>query len=359
MTVARNLEFNGMERLDPLILKLREDIGYVSVEEVLTRNKTAMVGRADFSITELAMFMGPEPALDGDGDGDESPSAPLGSLTDAPIGPTSRDLATAMCRFVRHTIAENMTGCPRRVFKVSLWRPKGEGQYTSKRVTCVDPDFDEDEDLGFDEPETAGAVVALPPPQPPPPATVVVQTPQVPAEFLPEARPWRALSEAYTNMIGLLQSSYNHLANLQSQTINAQNQQNIRLQRVMEVLVGELTNLRLGVNEITEEKRAEESATRVKTELGKEFIGQMGAVGRAYVASKSGVPPELAELADLVGASPELVEALRAPEVKELLKDEATRKELANVLINTAKTVKAHAEAFGPNPTPDGTSPAA
>jgi hypothetical protein len=357
MTTTRNLEFEGLERLDTLILKLREDIGYVSVEEVLTRSKTAMVGRADFSITELAMFLGPEPKGD-DAHEDDAPS-PLGDLASAPLGPTSRDLAEAMTRFVRHTMAANMMGCPRRVFKVSVWRPKGDGQYGSGRVTCIDPDFSDDEDLGFDEPAQVSDVLALPAPQPPPPATVVVQQAHVPAEFMPEARPWRALSEAYTNMIGLLQSSYNHLANLQSHTINAQNQQNIRLQRVMEVLVGELTSLRLGVNEAADDRRADESATRLQTELGREFIGQIGAVGRAYVASKTGLPPEIVELVDLVGASPELVEALRAPEVKELLKDEATRKELANVLLNTAKTVKAHTEAFGTTPKPDGASPAA
>ncbi len=338
---TRNFEFTGLERLDGLILKLREDIGYVSVEEVLTRNKTAMVGRAEFSITELAAFVGLDPSRPPA----DTPFV-LGDLTAASTGPTAHDLAVAMTRFVRHTMGANMTGCARRVFKVSLWRPKGEGQYTSGRVACMDPDFDDDEDLGIDESPLADAVTALvPAPITPPAATVVAPPPAVNIEFLPEARPWRALSDAYTNMIGLLQTSYNHLANLHGQTINSQNQQNIRLQHVMETLVSELTNLRLGVREADDEKRVDERENRVREELGRQFIAELGTFGRVVAAGKFGMAPELVELAEIVNASPELMEAMKAPEVRKMLRDEKTRKELAELL-----TVAARGSAGSPPP---------
>ncbi len=354
---TRNFEFHGLERLDGLILKLRDDIGYVSVEEVLTRNKTAMVGRADFSITELAAFM----SLDA---GRPSADAPfvLGDLTAAPTGPTAQDLAGAMTRFVRHTMGANMTGCARRVFKVSLWRPKGEGQYTSGRVACVDPDFDEDEGLDIDESPLADAVTAAGAlvPVAAPAATVVVTPPPAPLniEFMPEARPWRALSEAYTNMIGLLQTSYNHLANLHGQTINSQNQQNIRLQHVMETLVAELTNLRLGVREADDEKRGDERENRVREELGRQFIAELGTFGRVVAAGKFGMAPELVELAEIVNASPELMEAMKAPEVRKMLRDEKTRKELAELLTVAARGSAASAPP-PPSPTPSTPTPPA
>ena len=83
MTSTRTLEFLGLERLDNLILKLREDIGYVSVEEVLTRNKNDMVGRAEFSVTEIGAFL--EPAA---GTPDDEPFT-LGDLASSPAGPTA------------------------------------------------------------------------------------------------------------------------------------------------------------------------------------------------------------------------------------------------------------------------------
>lgn len=351
MTTTRNLEFAGLERLDNLILKLREDIGYVSVEEVLTRNKNDMVGRAEFSVTEIGAFLGPEPGKETSLE--DGPLA-LGDLAAATTGPTAEDLAVAMTRWVRHTMALNMAGCPRRVFKVSIWRPKGEGQYTSGRVTCTDPDFDSNDDLGADEPVRGGELVALPVPVAPPPATVVVPQPLFHADYLPEARPWRALSEGYTALIGLLQTGYNHLASLQNQTINSQNQQNIRLQRVMEAMAGELVNLRMGISEADGSRRVDEGENKVREELGKQFISELGGLGRTIAASKFGMAPELAELADIVNASPELMEAMRSPEVRKILRDENTRKELAALLTMAAKGAAPPAA----TPTPPGDTPA-
>lgn len=341
MMTTRNLEYEGLERLDNLILKLREDIGYVSVEEVLTRNKNEMVGRAEFSITELGAFVGPEP-------GKEPVEEPfqLGDLALPPTGPSAHELAVAMTRFVRHTMAANMAGCPRRVFKVSIWRPKGEGQYTSGRVTCTDPDFDAEEDIGADVVALPTAAVTAPVPFTPPAPTVVV--PPQHLEFLPEARPWRALSEGYASLIGLLQTGYNHLANLQNQTISSQNHQNIRLQRVMEALMTELVNLRMGLGEADASRRTEEGESKVREELGKTFISELGGLGRVVAAAKFGMAPELIELAEVVNASPELMEAMRAPEVRKMLRDENTRKELAALLTVAAKGAVAPA----PTPTP-------
>jgi hypothetical protein len=348
MTDIRNLQFDGLDRLDAAILKLRDDIGYVSVEEVLTRNKTEMVGRAEFSITELAAFM---PTASDDEDEDEALTPSLGDLTAPPTGPTSEDLAVAMTRFVRHTIAANMTGCPRRIFKVSVWRPKGGGQYRSGRVVCTDPDFDEDEDLGFDEPDAPAAIAAVPA-LPPAPAATVVGQPVLHVDFLPEGRPWRALSDGYTNLIGLLQTSYNHLANLHTATIDGQNKQNIRLHRVMEALVTELTNLRLGLTEQADGRQREAEESRLNGELKKQFVEQLGALGRAYVGSKTGVPPELAALAEVLQSSPELMEALRQPTTIELLKHEPTQKQLANMLMSSGKRVAEAQSAAKKPPTP-------
>ena len=345
MSTMQNLEFAGLEKLDPVILKLRDDIGYVSVEEVLTRNKTEIVGRAEFSITELAPFLAAKGDDEPDADDDNEPS--FGDLSAPLTGPTSEDLAIAMTRFVRHTIAANMSGCPRRIFKVSIWRPKGGGQYRSGRVVCTDPEFDADEGLGFDDPPPPATAIAAVPAQPPAPAATVV-VPPVHVEFLPEARPWRALSDAYTNLIGLLQTSYNHLANLHTATIDGQNKQNIRLHRVMEALVTELTNLRLGLTERDDEKRGQERDAKLHADLIGQFLEQVGSVGRAYVGVKGGLPAQLAPAAEAIMATPELVEALTSPEGIALLRNPEVRKHLATVLADSARTLAGQQAAVPP-----------
>jgi hypothetical protein len=58
--------------------------------------------------------------------------------------------------------------------------------------------------------------------------------------------------------------------------------------------------------------------------------------------AKFGLAPEMIELAEIVNASPELLEAMKNPAVKKILRDEKTRKvhpdrELAALLVMAAQ----------------------
>ena len=59
--------------------------------------------------------------------------------------------------------------------------------------------------------------------------------------------------------------------------------------------------------------------------------------GRLEEGTVLGVAPELVELGDVVAASPELSEAIRDPNVRAMLKDEKTKKELAQLLMLASK----------------------
>ena len=67
-----------------------------------------------------------------------------------------------------------------------------------------------------------------------------------------------------------------------------------------------------------------------REDLGKTFIAELGGLGRATAASKLGVSPELAELAD----------AIKSPAVRQMLHDEKTRKELAQQLTLAAQAAE-------------------
>ena len=83
--------------------------------------------------------------------------------------------------------------------------------------------------------------------------------------------------------------------------------------------------------------RGDDGAGRVREELGKQFIAELGGLGRVLATAKFGMAPEMIELAEIVNASPELLEAMKNPAVKKILRDEKTRKELAALLVMAAQ----------------------
>jgi hypothetical protein len=165
----------------------------------------------------------------------------------------------------------------------------------------------------------------------------------VPAGIVPpDARAWHALGDGYTRLMELAQKVYAHLATLQNTTVGNQNTQILRLQKVVEDLVAEHIKMRVGVVEADHSRRVEGEESRVREELGKQFISELGTFGRVVASAKFGMAPELMELAEIVSSSPELMEAMKAPEVRKMLRDEKTRKELAELLMMAAKSSAAN-----------------
>jgi hypothetical protein len=108
--------------------------------------------------------------------------------------------------------------------------------------------------------------------------------------------------------------------------------------------------MRTGFVQAEREERDDAAGARVREELGKTFIAELGGLGRAIAASKLGVSPELAELAEIVTASPELADAIKSPAVRQMLRDEKTRKELAQLLTLAAQAADAGAPSNAQTP---------
>lgn len=294
----RELVYDGLEPIEQQIRRFGSEIGYLTLHEVLDRKTYEQLGRVDYDADSLGAW------LDAGANDEET----LGDL-DAPAD----DLGAAAMRWLRFQTEANMSGRDEAKFKVSLWKPKGGGVYFSARFVCRDLDQD-------DEPGPAAPVaptLPLPPPV---------------EDGAPEGRAWRALGDGYAHLAALFQQSYAHLAALQNTTIGNQNAQILRLQRVLEEVAGELIKLKVGLHEVDSTHRIEDGEARIREELGKQFITELGTFGRVLAGSRLGLAPELVELSEIVSASPELSDALKSPEVKKLLRDEATRKELAALL---------------------------
>jgi hypothetical protein len=319
------LAFDALEPIEKRIRQVRADVGYITLHEVLDRVKCENLGRVDFTETDLAPYaFDPAPA-------EFEEAGVLGDLGDTPPLDEALRFADAACRWVRETVTQNMHGQEEGKFRIFVWRPKGEQVLFTARFGCTDPHYNPD----AARPGTA-VVVATAPEL----AATIQRTPQmvVAQEALPEGRVWAALGAGYTQLIELAQKSYAHLATLQNTTIGNQNTQILRLQKVIEELVGEHIKMRAGIVEADSTRRTEGEESRVREELGKQFITEIGTFGRVVAAAKFGMAPELVELAELVNASPELTEAMKAPEVRKMLRDEKTRKELAELLLMAAKS---------------------
>ena len=219
-------------------------------------------------------------------------------------------------RWIKHLVSQNIIGEKDGKFKVNLWRGKGDKVIYSSRFLVTNLEW-----------EAPAAVVATPP-----------ALPLAFPDTAPEPRTWRALGEGYTHLIALMQQSYQHLAALQGAHITATSGQLARTQKNNENIVGELIKLRIGAYEVESNARGQEGDSRVRDDLAKEFVSQLGTLGRAWVASKAGMPPEMLELADIVSSSPELQEALKNPAVLKVLREEKSRKELAALLILATQT---------------------
>ena len=294
---------DGVERR---IHQLSDELGYVTLGEVVSRLKVAPLARVEFSAVALAPYLY-DASL---GDAFELPE--LDALT-------AGDLAGAVTRWIRRTASDNMAGRTESKFKVSLWRPKGDAQLHSFRFIARAPAseaFDEEDD-------DSGSGIVTPPPNMPPLNNGV---------FPPDAAAWQALSGSYVNFVSLLQNGYAHLFGLQNNAIIVLTGDNQRLRRTLEDAYGDLAKLRIGTFEIESAQREEAGSAKVREELGTQFISELGSLGRVFASVKLGMPAELVELVDLVNNTPELAEAIRDPEVRKVLRDEKTRKELAALL---------------------------
>ncbi len=318
-----HLAYDALESIEKRIRQVRADIGYIALCEVVDRVKSETLGRIDFTETDLAPY-----AFDAEAAEFEEVGQ-LGDLGDANGGgDNSARLADGACRWVREMVASNMHGQEEGRFRIFVWRPKGEQILFTARFGCTN--------TAFAPPEPAKEVTTI--------ATAaelvptVTTTPDMIArrETWPPARAWDALGDAHTRLIELAQKTYGHLATLQNTTVGNQNLQILRLQKCVEDLVAEHIKAQVTAFRDDDERRTEQGETRVREELGKQFISEIGTFGRVVAAAKFGMAPELVELAEMVGASPELMEAMKNPEVRKMLRDEKTRKELAAMLVMAA-----------------------
>lgn len=363
--------FHDVDPIQKRLVQLADDIGYVVLAEVTGRSSTEKLARVNLAEVELRPFLKAAAADDQrDRDDDDSaedieceddsdePDFSMGNV------PSAADLAMAAVRWLQETAGAQMNSTRRRKFKVSAWSPKGDRLLYSARFSCENPDWDaaEDDDDERPRPPTLVAVsggLSAPRIAVPNSAGTIEKSeksmvPMVMLEAIPEGRVWKALGGGYEHLLSLYERGFGGLATLQNDAVAGLSHQNRRSQAIIESLADRLITLRLGEASVEREASDEAGDSRVREELGKQFISELGGLGRVFATAKLGMAPELVELADIVSASPELLDAMKHPAVRQMLREEKTRKELAELLLMAAK-----ASAPAPEPTPPSNPPSA
>lgn len=379
----------GLDTLRALLTRHRAALGYVILDEVLHRHHCEPIARLNITDEDLRPWQADEAAdPEGDddeditdepteeGEDDEDDDGP-GELADLGLGDAPDPMPAAVLRWVRATLAPIMAPRPRGTFKLRLYRPKGD-YIVSSHFKAENPNYRPARPSGG--PPEAGSLAATAPapeptpaappaanlpalappaPVPPPPLQVVLpaelvarRTPAValalggdgPGQLLyldpdtiPEARVWRALGQATEDLLRRSGAAYGNIIELQSRTVVHQAEQLDKSQRLVENLAVQLLAARQVQQSDEASLKADEQQLRIREELGKTFLSELGSFGRLLASTRLGVPPEFAELGDLISTSPELAEAIRDPNVRAMLKDDKTRRELAQLLLIAAK----------------------
>lgn len=124
------------------------------------------------------------------------------------------------------------------------------------------------------------------------------------------------------------------------------------------------------IRELTSEIRAYEISTsndnrerQQRQQLVGKTVTELGGIGRAWIASKAGIPPAMLPLMELVMADPELQKTLSDPGVQDFLRDPAERAELISLLNGVsaryAEKKKEREAAAKDGPRPDAPKPPA
>ncbi|MBK7759534.1 MAG: hypothetical protein IPI35_24685 [Deltaproteobacteria bacterium] len=403
--------FEGLDLLLNVLVRHAPNLDYVTLDEVIHRQKRVQAARINFSPIDLSDYLdaldeGPEPDPADDDDEDEDiadeptqestrgqtePTTPLGAAsTPDPRddAPEPDDDTLRLCRAVLLWVQDEartvMKGRPYCAFRLRLHGPKG-GYMETQQFRAENTDYRPPRTQQAERPVTppdppppppapqlpnpqipAPQLPAVVPPQPlvvhappvqvlvpsPPPPEPVRRTPAVAIalsggaegqliyldpETIPEARVWRALGQATEEFLGRVGASYGNIIELQARTVTHQSEQLDKSQALVENLARQLLAARQVQETDQAELKVDERQLRVREELGKTFLSELGSLGRVLATSKLGMAPELAELGDIVATSPELAEAIRDPHVRAMLKDDKTRKELAQLLLLASK----------------------
>ncbi|MCK6531004.1 hypothetical protein L6R50_26740 [Myxococcota bacterium] len=325
--------FTGLDIIEQRLRRNAARIGYISLQDRTVRGADEPVGRFDFDEADAAPYLEPGPRAS-----DDDTPADLDDLPDVEPEERAGDLtpeaiASAACRWLRETAANNTVGERSRRFRVRVFAPKANNFIFSATFVCHNEADDGDPD---DAP---------------------LRLPDLPAPSWDQAvtdatmKPLRALGDGYAQFMKLVMATVGQFQGLNNSMHSRQHRQLREAQDQVEQLVASILEFRAAQVEAQEQRKADEHSSDARTELARHAIKQLGDAAQAFVLAR-GLPPDLAEVFGALGASPELMATLRDPSVRVLMKDPDNLRGLATMLRAAgAQAAAVQAAANGANAT--------
>jgi hypothetical protein len=347
---ADKFSFEGLVPIERRIMDLAEEVAYLVLYDRTDRKNEDKLGRLDLTEgdtlpwrkdsrspmdrSELQAVAGDddEPADpydedEGEEDEEEQPREPGKPRPPIPM----KVLADAGCRWVREMACNNTVGEPYMRLRLRVYAPKGDRMLFSGQFVCrnhgVDLDIPTPDELPrIDLPKPSFDEAAL----------------------AASAKGVKALGDFYAQWGQLVLGSMSQLQGVNNSMVSKLHKQVEESRDQIELLVANILEHRVQQAERDDQRRSEERQGDSRHALAKEAISQLGQAAQAFLAAK-GVTPEMAELLGTLSNSPELMDTLKKPGVRDLMADPKNLASLAAMLDQAAAQV---AQAQGAQPPP-------
>ncbi|TNE90367.1 MAG: hypothetical protein EP330_08610 [Deltaproteobacteria bacterium] len=210
--------------------------------------------------------------------------------------------------------------------------PKGVGSVWTRTVTCIDT--------------LADRAIVMPPPVEPEPDR---DEPEVGALTVPppdrseEAEGFYWVELAYRKLIDRQLTATGRLTQLYDNIIVRLDKRLDKSEDQNEKVITALLDYRALEAERAFEHAATEGRDELAAQVAHSALEQIGGAARMYMAAQTGTSPELLDLVELVGQHPKLVETLKQPAVRELLRDPETVEMISVLIEHTAQARAAEA----------------
>lgn len=300
---AEAFHFAGLESVRLQMLEKFSDLSYIAIFDRTDRRQEDSLGRFDVDEDTVRMYLAAQRAAQR---GDEASPEDLGNVGVL----TRRDRIETAIRWLSQLVIDNMADYPVRRFRVRLQGLKGIKPHNTVMVTCTN--------RAARRAQREGAEGA--------PGLARAGT------VAPAGTPTEALSEQYARFGEILLGAMSQVQRVSAATIDHLSEQLSDSRDQVDQLVAAI--LERNVSDLrAESSRAQEvKEADTRTALARDALKQLGDATRTFLTAK-GLPPEMGEVFQKIGQSPDLMNALNDPKVRELMNNQENLKDLSSMLL--------------------------
>lgn len=301
-----NVTIENLVTLRADLIRCWEGASHITLMEVLNRDQTEQIARLELTSAELGPYIREYDIEPGDTANESQVQA----------------LARGAEAWVRSMVVNQMYGRSSARFKLNIWAPKASQCLKSMRFGAVNAGWDD--------------------------GPLPLPTPSAPS-FKGDAELPDFVLRAVKNYLSLVEGSFSFLMSSSRAIISDQTAHLKRLEHRLGELMDHLISGDRLAGAIAQQGAMTAEQARLRGELGKATIEQIGRVTNSLIGGWNKLDPELMELMQLIQDDEALLKTLKHPKVLALLKNAEARASVRGIL---EKLATAYATPATPDPAP-------